>query len=283
MTTGSSETSPKEFLDVAIETALEAGRILREEYALPPDIRYKGDVDLVTQADRRSEQAIVARLSRYFPSHTIAAEEGTGHERSSEFRWHVDPLDGTTNFAHKYPCFAVSIALAQNDTVIAGVVYNPISEELFAAAHREGSTLNGKKIAVSKIDTLSTSLLCTGFPVHKRLANPNIHYYYDFTLRSHGVRRDGSAALDLASVACGRFDGFWEFGLKPWDTAAGILLVHEAGGTVSEFNGEPYRLGGPMVLATNGKIHQEMRETALLISERDPNSPLQPPGRLSKV
>ena len=265
------------YLDAAIETALEAGKILREEFALPPDIRYKGDVDLVTQADKRSETAIVTRLSKLFPEHTIAAEEGTGHERSTEFRWHVDPLDGTTNFAHKYPCFAVSIALAQNETVLAGVVYNPIYEELFAAARGEGATLNGKKISVSKVETLSTSLLCTGFPVHKRRANPNIHYYYDFTLRSHGVRRDGSAALDLACVAAGRFDGFWEFGLKPWDTAAGVLLVQEAGGTISDFHGNPYQLGGAVVLATNALIHKEMRETALDISRRDPNSPLQTP------
>jgi myo-inositol-1(or 4)-monophosphatase len=265
------------YLDAAIETALEAGRILREEYALPPDIQYKGEVDLVTQADRRSEQAIVRRLSEFFPEHTIAAEEGTGHERSSEFRWHVDPLDGTTNFAHKYPCFAVSIALAQNGIVLAGVVYNPIYDQLFAAARGEGATLNGKKISVSQIATLSTSLLCTGFPVHKRRAVPNIHYYYDFTLRSHGVRRDGSAALDLACVAAGRFDGFWEFALKPWDTAAGVLLVQEAGGTISDFDGNPYRLGGPVILATNSLIHDEMRATALAISERDPQAPLQDP------
>jgi myo-inositol-1(or 4)-monophosphatase len=270
-------TTPKQFLEIAIETALEAGKILREEYALPPDIRYKGDVDLVTQADRRSEQAIVQRLGKYFPEHTIAAEEGTGHVRSSEFHWHVDPLDGTTNFAHKYPCFSVSIALAQNETLLAGVVYNPIYDELFAAARGEGATLNGKKISVSKVQSLSTSLLCTGFPVHKRLAHPNIHYYYDFTLRSHGVRRDGSAALDLACVAAGRFDGFWEFGLKPWDTAAGTLLVREAGGSVSDFRGEPYQLGGPVVLATNSLIHEEMREKALAISKRDPQAPLQSP------
>ncbi len=277
MSNENSNTTPKQFLAAAIEIAQEAGTILREEYALPPDIRYKGDVDLVTQADKRSEQAIVERLSKYFPTHTIAAEEGTGHERSSEFRWHVDPLDGTTNFAHKYPCFAVSIALAQNDIVLAGVVYNPIYEELFAAARGEGATLNGNKISVSKVTTLSTSLLCTGFPVHKRLANPNIHYYYDFTLRSHGVRRDGSAALDLASVAAGRFDGFWEFGLKPWDTAAGVLLVQEAGGTISDFHSKPYVLGGPVVLATNGLIHEEMRQIALAISQRDPAAPLQAP------
>jgi len=266
---------PDTYLDVVIETALEAGQILREEYERPPDIAYKGDVDLVTQADKRSERAIVARISKYFPEHSISAEEGLGHVRSSEFRWHVDPLDGTTNFAHKYPCFSVSIALAQNDSVLAGAVYNPISSELFAAALGQGATLNGKKISVSQVETLGTSLLCTGFPVHKRRASNNIHYYYDFTLRSHGVRRDGSAALDLACVACGRFDGFWEFGLNAWDTAAGVLLVREAGGTVSDFHGDDYVLGGPVVLATNTRIHEEMQKVALTISQRDPNAPLQ--------
>jgi myo-inositol-1(or 4)-monophosphatase len=234
-------------------------------------------VDLVTQADKRSEQAIVDRLTKYFPTHAIAAEEGLGKDRDAEFRWHVDPLDGTTNFAHGYPCFSVSIALAHRDEVLVGVVYNPIYEELFAAARGEGASLNGKKIQVSKIPTLSTSLLCTGFPVHKRQSSPNIHYYYDFTLRSHGVRRDGSAALDLASVAAGRFDGFWEFGLKRWDTAAGVLLVQEAGGKTSDFDDEPYALGGPVVLATNGLIHEEMRSVALELSHRDPASPPQRP------
>jgi len=264
------------YLEAAVEVAREAGAILREEFDHPLQISYKGDVDLVTQADKRSEAAIVKRLTEYFPEHAIAAEEGSGHESASasEFRWHVDPLDGTTNFAHHYPCFCVSIALAQRDTVIAGAVFNPFYNELFAAARGHGATLNGKPIHVSKVTSLSTSLLCTGFPVHKRLANPNIHYYWDFTLRSHGVRRDGSAALDLACVAAGRFDGFWEFGLQKWDTAAGLLLVEEAGGKVSDFSGQPYRLGGPMILATNGTIHEEMREVALEISQRDPASPL---------
>src|SRR5207248_8340502 len=158
---------------------------------------------------------------------------------------------GTTTLMPTYPCCAVSMGLAQNGIGLAGVVYNPIYGELFAAARGEGATLNGGKISVSKVSTLSTSLLCTGFPVHKRRAHQNIHYYYDFTLRSHGVRRDGSAALDLASVAAGRFDGFWEFGLKPWDTAAGVLLVQEAGGVVSDFQGRSYVLGGPVILATN--------------------------------
>jgi myo-inositol-1(or 4)-monophosphatase len=264
----------KDYLDAAIEIAQEAGKILREEFDRPVQISYKGDVDLVTQADKRSEEAIVAGLTKYFPEHSVAAEEGTGHESTSEFRWHVDPLDGTTNFAHGYPCFAVSIALAQRGELLAGVVYNPFYEELFAALRGGGATLNGKRIFVSAVDTLATSLLCTGFPVHKRLANPNMHYYWDFTLRSHGVRRDGSAALDLASVAAGRFDGFWEFGLKPWDTAAGVLLIEEAGGKVSDFAGQPYQLGGPVVIATNGLIHEETRGVALEISKRDPSAPL---------
>jgi myo-inositol-1(or 4)-monophosphatase len=265
---------PNNYLDAAIEIAHEAGKILREEFDRPALITYKGDVDLVTQADKRSEQAIVARLAKFFPDHSVSAEEGTRQENSSEYRWHVDPLDGTTNFAHGYPCFCVSVALAHKDSVLAGVVYNPIYNELYAAARGEGATLNGKKISVSKIETLSTSLLCTGFPVHKRLANPNIHYYWDFTLRSHGVRRDGSAALDLACVAAGRFDGFWEFGLQKWDTAAGMLLVEEAGGKVTDFAGQPYSLGGPMILASNGLIHEEMRGIALEISKRDPAAPL---------
>ena len=262
------------YLEVAVEIAREAGKILCEEIDRPPDISYKGDVDLVTQADKRSERLIVERLTKYFPSHAVAAEEGTGHEGASDFRWHVDPLDGTTNFAHGYPCFCVSIALAERDTILAGVIFNPYHDELFSAARGEGASLNGKKIHVSTVPTLSTSLLCTGFPVHKRLATPNIHYYWDFTLRSHGVRRDGSAALDLASVAAGRFDGFWEFGLKKWDTAAGVLLVEEAGGKVSDFGGQAYQLGGPVILATNGLIHEEMRGVAMEISKRDPDAPL---------
>jgi myo-inositol-1(or 4)-monophosphatase len=259
------------YLEAAVEIAQEAGKILVEELSGPLDIRYKGDeVDLVTQADKRSEQLIVARLNKYFPDHAVAAEEGTGKETSSEFRWHVDPLDGTTNFAHGYPCFCVSIALAQHDTLLVGVVFNPFYNELFTAARGEGAAFNGKRIHVSKVASLSTSLLCTGFPVRNRKASPNLQYYGDFTQRSHGVRRDGSAALDLACVAMGRFDAFWEFNLQKWDTAAGVLLVEEAGGRVSDFEGKPYQLGGPVVLATNGLIHEEMCGVAREISRRSP-------------
>jgi myo-inositol-1(or 4)-monophosphatase len=260
-----------DYLKAAVEIAREAGKILVEELSRPPDIRYKGDeVDLVTQADKRSEQLIVSRLNQYFPGHAIAAEEGTGQDTASEFRWHVDPLDGTTNFAHGYPCFCVSIALAQRDALLAAVVFNPFYNELFTAARGEGAAFNGKKISVSKIATLSTSLLCTGFPVRNRKASPNLQYYGEFTQRSHGVRRDGSAALDLASVAAGRFDAFWEFGLNKWDVAAGVLLIEEAGGRVSDFEGRSYQLGGPVILATNGHIHEEMRSVALEISRRPP-------------
>jgi myo-inositol-1(or 4)-monophosphatase len=277
----------KEYLEAAVEIARAAGATLREEARRPAQISYKREVDLVTQADKRSEALIVERLTKYFPAHAIAAEEGTGHESASEYSWHVDPLDGTTNFAHGYPCYCVSIALAQRsaravqfapdtavqpnvagprDTLLCAVVYNPVNDELFAAARGEGATLNGAKMHVSANATVSTSLLCTGFPVHERHASPNIHYYSDFTMHSHGVRRDGSAALDLASVACGRFEGFWEFGLKKWDTAAGVLLVQEAGGTVTDFDGRPYELGGPVILATNTLIHEEMRAMANEIS-----------------
>jgi myo-inositol-1(or 4)-monophosphatase len=258
----------KTYLDAAIEIAQEAGAVLREEMERPPTINYKGDFDLVTQADRRSEQVIVRRLQERFPQHAVAAEEGTGKETGSDYRWHVDPLDGTTNFAHGYPCFCVSMALARRDELLLGVIYNPIYQELFAAARGEGATFNGKKIQCSKIDALKNSLLCTGFPNHKRLANPNIHYYWDFTLRSHGVRRDGSAALDLAYVAMGRFDSFWEFGLNPWDTAAGVVLVEEAGGKVTDLQGQPYVLGGPTILASNGLIHAEMVRVAAEVAER---------------
>ena len=256
------------FLDVAIETAREAGAILLAEFDRPVKISYKGEVDIVTQADKRSEQAIVSRLRSHFPKHAIVAEEGGGTESESPFRWHVDPLDGTTNFAHGYPCFAVSLGLEEAGELIVGVIFQPVSGELFTAVKGDGAYLNQKKIEVSRIEKLATSLLCTGFPSVKRSQNPNIHYYWDFTLRSHGVRRDGSAAMDLASVACGRFEGFWEFGLHTWDTAAGVLLVREAGGVVSQFDGQPYRLGDRELLASNGRVHEEMKEVATSITER---------------
>jgi len=262
------------YLETAVEIAREASALLLEFAGRHVGFELKAKHDLVTAADRASENLIVQRLRERHPSHSIVAEEGGEHAGSSDFRWYVDPLDGTTNFAHGYPCFCVSIALAQRDALLAAAVYNPFYNELFTAARGEGATFNGKKIHVSKNATLSTSLLCTGFPVRNRKDTPNLQYYGDFTQHSHGVRRDGSAALDLASVAAGRFDGFWEFGLAKWDVAAGILLIEEAGGQVSDFAGSPYHLGGPVILATNGLIHEEMRTMALEISRRSP-----PPSR----
>ncbi len=239
--------------------AREAGRLLMGYFARHVTIEYKGEVDLVTEADRASEKLIVERLRARWPEHGIVAEEGTRSEMDAEYRWYVDPLDGTTNFAHGYPVFCVSIALARQDGQLAvGVLYDPTRDEMFAAERGLGATLNGQPIHVSQTKVLAESILGTGFPSHKRHKNPNIHFYHQITLRSHGVRRAGSAALDLANVACGRYDGFWEFNLNPWDTAAGALLVQEAGGTVTRFDGSAFRLDSREVLASNDLIHQEL-------------------------
>jgi myo-inositol-1(or 4)-monophosphatase len=239
--------------------AREAGALLMSYFDRHIKIEYKGDVDLVTAADRASEKLIADRLHAHWPQHGIVGEEGTRTDTGAEFRWYVDPLDGTTNFAHGYPVFCVSIALARRDDELeVGVLYDPTRNELFAAERGYGATLNGNPIHVSRTTRLAESILGTGFPSHKRHKNPNIYFYQQITLRSHGVRRAGSAALDLANVAAGRYDGFWEFNLNPWDTAAGVLLVQEAGGKVARFDGAPFRLDSREVLATNGLIHDEV-------------------------
>jgi myo-inositol-1(or 4)-monophosphatase len=253
--------------------AREAGALLMGYFAQHVTIEYKGDVDLVTIADRTSEKLIVEHLHARWPEIGIVAEEGTRSEIEAEYRWYVDPLDGTTNFAHGYPVFCVSIGLARKSVAtdkVPGsfgdggeqlevcVLYDPTRDEMFSAERGQGATLNGKPIHVSKTTTLAESILGTGFPSHKRHKNPNIHFYHQLTLRSHGVRRAGSAALDLANVACGRYDGFWEFNLNPWDTAAGVLLVKEAGGMVTRFDGSPFRLDSREVLASNRLLHQEL-------------------------
>jgi myo-inositol-1(or 4)-monophosphatase len=256
------------FLEVAVEAAREASVNLRAEFDRPKKVSYKGEVDLVTESDRRSEAVIIAKLRNHFPQHAIIAEEGGGSSTAgAKYCWHVDPLDGTTNFAHGYPCFAVSIGLVEDGEPIVAVVLNPISDELFTALRGEGAYLGQKRIHVSPVEKLATSLVATGFPTHQRTKSSNINYYWEFTLHSHGVRRDGSAALDLCSVACGRFDGFWEFGLNPWDTAAGTLLVREAGGIVTDLSGRPYHPGDHEILASNGHIHAEMLHIAAHIAE----------------
>jgi myo-inositol-1(or 4)-monophosphatase len=248
--------------------AREAGALLMSHFDQGLKIEYKGDADLVTAADRASEALIRERILARWPDHDILGEEQGLSDQGSRYRWYVDPLDGTTNFAHGYPVFCVSMALECRDWVndastdvarrIAGVIYDPTRDELFSAELGRGAHLNGKPIRVSKIATLAESLLATGFPSHKRHKNPNIFFYHQLTLRSHGLRRAGSAALDLCNVASGRHDGFWEFNLNPWDTAAGVLIVEEAGGRVTKFDGSPFELNSRETLASNGMIHDAM-------------------------
>ncbi len=213
----------------------------------------------MTEADRSSEKLVVERLRSYFPNHAIVAEEGGGHESASEYRWFVDPLDGTTNFAHSFPMFNVTLGLERAGETIAGVVYDPIRQEMFTAERGAGAYLNNRRIRVSNAQRLSDSLSSTGFPSRKRHHNVNIHFYYQMAMASHGVRRTGSAAIDLAYVSCGRLDFFWEFGLKPWDMAAGTLLVEEAGGRVSDMRGGKHSVtASDHLLADNGQLHDEI-------------------------
>jgi myo-inositol-1(or 4)-monophosphatase len=251
----------------AAEIAREAGARLREFFAQGVATEYKGDVDVVTVADRTVEKLIRTRLGEAFPEHGIYGEEGTRERMEQEFRWYVDPLDGTTNFAHGFPQFCVSLGLEQrgarlkpdeDGTIQAAVIYDPMRDELYTAERGRGAVLNGKPLRVSKTPNLAEALVATGFPSRKRHESPNIHFYHEFTLRSHGVRRAGSAALDLAYVAAGRLEAFWEFNLNPWDTSAGVLLVQEAGGTVTHFDGGKFTLDSREVLATNGRIKGEM-------------------------
>ena len=238
----------------------EAGALLMTYFQRRIGYEYKGDVDLVTEADRASETFLSERLRARWPEFGVLGEEGTRSDMAADYRWLVDPLDGTTNFAHGYPVFCVSIALVHGEELLAGFLYDPARNEFFSAERAQGAKLNGETMRVSKTKRLSESLLGTGFPSHKRHKNPNIHFYHQLTLRSHGLRRAGSAALDLANVAAGRYDGFWEFNLNSWDTAAGVLLVQEAGGRVTRFDGAPFRLKSDEVLASNVIIHDELLE-----------------------
>ena len=260
-------TSTLVYIPKAAEIAREAGLRLREYLSQGVKTEYKGDVDLVTVADRAVEKLVRTRLGEAFPEHGVYGEEGTRERLESEFRWYVDPLDGTTNFAHGFPQFAVSMGLEhrpsgtqpnQDGTLVAGVIYDPMRDEMFTAERGHGTRLNGNPVAVSRTPELAEALLATGFPSRKRHSSPNVHFYHEFTLRSHGVRRAGSAALDLAYVACGRMDAFWEFNLNPWDTAAGILLIEEAGGRVTDFSGAHVQLASDEVLGSNGLIHDEL-------------------------
>ena len=236
--------------------AREAGKLLMEKFHQHVKVEYKHEADLVTDADRKSEALILKRIRARWPKHNVIGEEGSRVAVGSDYCWLVDPLDGTTNFAHGFPMFCISLALERNSKRVAGVIYNPTRDELFAAEKGGGAYLNNKKIQVSSISQVGECLVATGLPSYKRQESLNVFFSHQMTLRTHAVRNTGSAALDLAYVACGRLDAFWESNLKPWDTAAGVLIVEEAGGRVSNFRGRPFKVRGRETLASNGLVHE---------------------------
>jgi len=248
-------------LNFAIRVAKDAGRLLRDRVGTRIDIGHKGSINIVTDVDLASERLIREAISTYYPRHEILAEEGGLSESGSEYRWIVDPLDGTTNYAHGYPIFCVSIALECKGQIVLGVVYDPMRDELFAAEHGGGAALNNRPIRVSGTAELMQGLLSTGFPYDIKTSKlTNLDHWANFAMSAQALRRDGAAALDLCYVACGRFDGFWELNLSPWDTAAGTLIVTEAGGRVTNFTGGPFSNYELQVVASNGLIHDRMIE-----------------------
>jgi myo-inositol-1(or 4)-monophosphatase len=260
----------RELLEVAQKAALSAGALLRDHAGGSRQITFKGVIDLVTEMDRRSEQTIVDVIHGAFPGHDILAEEDTRIESGSGFLWIIDPLDGTTNYAHGYPNFAVSIGLERAGDVVLGVVYDPMRDELFTAEKTRGATLNERPIRVSANAKLIHSLLATGFPYDRAESRENnLNYFNALVMASQEVRRSGSAALDLCSVAAGRLDGFWELKLHPWDVAAGSLIVGEAGGTVSDFSGKQFSIRDKEIVATNGIIHGQLIEVLNLVRYED--------------
>lgn len=251
-------------LNFAVQTAREAGAILAERFGRQNRIMQKGEIDIVTEADLAAEKFIIDRIKSQYPRHAILSEEAGAIAQTTgdaEWQWIIDPLDGTTNYAHGYPCFCVSVALERRgEGVVVGAVYDPIRDEMFAAERGQGATLNARRVRVSEVDDLNRALICTGFPYNVRDKEDFARHFIKFIMNSQAVRRDGSAALDLAYVACGRFDGFWEEGLRPWDVAAGALLIEEAGGRATQFDGSPYNIYAPPFLGSNGLVHDAMMD-----------------------
>lgn len=250
------------YLDVAVKLAREAGRLQMEHLEDAHTIEHKEGIQLVTEVDKACESLIVDGLRQHFPEHDVFAEEGTGERKESEFMWIIDPLDGTTNYAHQFPFFGVSIGLQRKGEVIAGATYDPNRDELFEAELGKGARLNGNRISVSGNAQLQNALLATGFAYVDRSRGhlDNMDYFEAFVRDARAVRRPGAATIDLAYVACGRLDGFWELNLKPWDMAAGLLIIREAGGKVTGFDGGDFDLFGNQMLASNGIIHEQMSE-----------------------
>ncbi len=250
-----------QLLAFAQDVARGAGEILRRNYGRRQTIHFKGEINLVTEVDRESERYILGRIRDAYPEHGVLSEESPERTSASPYRWIVDPLDGTTNYAHGYPCFCVSVAVEREGKLLAGAVYDPLLEEMFTATPGAGAFRNGEPIAVSTTGDLRKSLLATGFAYDvKTSSDNNFGFFRAFVLTGQAIRRDGSAALDLCYLACGRFDGFWELKLRPWDTAAGLLILLEAGGVASRLDGTPYDIHQPELLASNGRIHGQMME-----------------------
>ena len=263
--------TPAALRDAACEFARAAGAVLLEGYGRVHAPEKKGRIDLVTEFDRRSEALLLARIRERFPQHGILAEESGAHAAGAAggaTRWICDPLDGTTNFAHNYPFFCVSVGAEVDGEMAAGAIYDPVRDEMFAAAAGEGATLDGRAIRVTDIAALDDALLVTGFPYDVR-ESPERHVplFQEFLLRAQGVRRDGSAALNLAYVAMGRFDGMWEGNLSPWDIAAGSLIVREAGGVITGYAGEPLRLDGRRIVTANPALHARLLEVVAMHPE----------------
>jgi len=252
----------KDIERVALRAARAGGRVHLKRLSRISVARKSNAIDLVTEADREAEAAVIEVLQRAFPTHAILAEESGANAQASDHRWIIDPLDGTTNFAHSFPQFCISIAYERRGKLQTAVILDALKKELFVAHRGKGARLNGKPLHVSRAATLDTALLATGFPYDRRERRRfYLAFWEAFMLRTHGVRRTGSAALDLAWVACGRVDAFWEFGLKQWDIAAGALLVEEAGGQVSNMDGSRLDLSGAQIIASNGRLHRQMIET----------------------
>ena len=248
-----------EYAREAAQIARDAGEILRDRFGQPHDVRFKGTIDLVTEADQAAEELIADRLRAVCPEHDLLCEEGSvGATAGSAYRWVVDPLDGTTNFAHGLPTFAVSIALEQAGVPVAGVVYDPMRDELFVARKGAGATLNGTPIHVSAVDRLIASILTTGFSYDFARRDQQARVWRDFLTRVQAIRQTGSAALNLCYIAAGRLDGYWERGISPWDVAAGAVMVTEAGGTVTDMHGGAFRSDDRAILASNGRLHGEL-------------------------
>jgi len=252
-------------LNFVVQVARDAGNVLVDRLGRALQVSNKGAIDLVTEADLASEKLIIERIRSHYPRHAILAEESglseaSGSPSAAEWKWIIDPLDGTTNYAHGYPCFCVSIGVERAGKLELGVVYDPMRNEMFAAERGQGATLNERSMRVSKVDDLGRAMVCTGFPYNVRERPDFARDFTNFTMHAQAVRRDGSAALDLAYIACGRFDGFWEDGLNPWDLAAGVLLIEEAGGKVTDFNGSALDIYSAKVMASNGLIHDSMRQ-----------------------